>query len=150
MEKWMTKGALVTAFLGLALALTPAAFAATTPAVKVTTLQKAKDKNAVKAEAGKTVSVHYTGWLFENNKRGKKFDSSLDRKQPFEFLLGASPQQVISGWEKGLLEKGGMKVGEKRRFIIPPDMGYGASGTPDGAIPPNSTLEFEVELLAVK
>ncbi|GMV79429.1 MAG: hypothetical protein AMXMBFR7_06130 [Planctomycetota bacterium] len=92
------------------------------------------------AQAGKTVSVHYTGWLTD----GSKFDSSRDRGQPFEFKLGAG--QVIKGWDQGVAK---MKVGEKSKLTIPPEMGYGARGFP-GAIPPNSTLVFEVELLAVK
>ncbi len=91
------------------------------------------------AMAGQKVSVHYTGWLTD----GKKFDSSVDRGQPFSFVLGR--QQVIQGWDKGVE---GMKVGGKRKLTIPPEMGYGARGFP-GAIPPNSTLVFEVELLGV-
>lgn len=92
------------------------------------------------AESGKRVSVHYTGWLTN----GEKFDSSLDRKTPFDFTLGAG--EVIPGWDEGVK---GMKVGEKRRLEIPPDQGYGAEGAP-GAIPPNATLIFEVELLGIQ
>jgi FKBP-type peptidyl-prolyl cis-trans isomerase FkpA len=92
------------------------------------------------ALAGKTVSVHYTGWLTD----GTKFDSSKDRGQPFSFPLGAG--RVIKGWDEGVA---GMKVGGKRTLVIPPDLGYGARGAP-GAIPPNATLKFEVELLDVK
>src|SRR6184192_3699804 len=92
------------------------------------------------AEAGQTVTVHYTGWL-EN---GNKFDSSVDRGQPFSFPLGAG--RVIKGWDEGVA---GMKVGGKRTLVIPPELGYGARGAP-GAIPPNATLKFEVELLDVK
>jgi FKBP-type peptidyl-prolyl cis-trans isomerase FkpA len=92
------------------------------------------------ARAGQTVEVHYTGWL-EN---GTKFDSSLDRRSPFKFALGAG--QVIRGWDLGVA---GMRVGGKRRLTIPPDLGYGARGA-GGVIPPNATLIFEVELLGVK
>jgi FKBP-type peptidyl-prolyl cis-trans isomerase FkpA len=92
------------------------------------------------ALAGKTVSVHYTGWLTD----GTKFDSSKDRGQPFSFPLGAG--RVIKGWDEGVA---GMKVGGKRSLVIPPELGYGARGAP-GAIPPNATLKFEVELLDVK
>jgi FKBP-type peptidyl-prolyl cis-trans isomerase len=93
------------------------------------------------AKKGDTVVVHYTGWL----KDGKKFDSSLDRKKPFDFKLGAG--EVIKGWDEGVA---GMKVGGKRKLIIPPDLAYGKKGTPDGAIPANAELTFEVELLEVK
>jgi len=95
------------------------------------------------AMKGNTVSVHYSGWFYTEGKRGAKFDSSLDRKMPFEFKLGA--RQVIPGWDEGVE---GMKVGGKRELIIPPDLGYGPRGMP-GIIPPNSTLNFEIELLKV-
>jgi len=91
------------------------------------------------AEAGKQVSVHYTGWLTDNT----KFDSSVDRGQPFEFILGQG--QVIRGWDEGVR---GMRVHGKRRLTIPSDLGYGPRG--QGPIPPNATLIFEVELLGVK
>jgi FKBP-type peptidyl-prolyl cis-trans isomerase len=91
------------------------------------------------AEAGKQVSVHYTGWLTDNT----KFDSSVDRGQPFDFILGQG--QVIRGWDEGVR---GMRVHGKRRLTIPADLGYGPRG--QGPIPPNSTLIFEVELLDVK
>lgn len=93
---------------------------------------------------GKNVSVHYTGWLDEGGKKGKKFDSSLDRGQPFSFSLGAG--MVIKGWEEGVA---GMKVGGKRTLLIPPALGYGTRGAGD-AIPPNANLIFDVELLEVK
>ncbi len=98
------------------------------------------------AVAGKNVTVHYTGWLYDPtqpNNRGKKFDSSKDRNDPFRFALGAG--QVIRGWDEGFA---GMKIGGKRVLIIPPSMGYGARGA-GGVIPPNATLVFEVELLGV-
>ena len=99
------------------------------------------------ATAGKNVRVHYTGWLYDPSKpdkHGKKFDSSRDRNDPFEFKLGAG--QVIPGWDQGVA---GMKIGGQRTLIIPSQLGYGARGA-GGAIPPNATLLFDVELLDVK
>lgn len=99
------------------------------------------------AEAGFNVTVHYTGWLYDPSKadgKGTKFDSSLDRHEPFVFFLGGG--QVIQGWDEGFA---GMKVGGKRTLIIPPHMGYGAHGA-GGVIPPNATLIFDVELLSIK
>ena len=95
-------------------------------------------------KAGQTVSVNYTGWLFVDGKKGKKFDSSLDRGEPFSFTLGQG--QVIKGWDEGLAT---MHVGGKRTLIIPPDLGYGPRGA--GAdIPPGATLMFDVDLLGAK
>lgn len=115
----------------------------------ITQLQKNDTKEGTGAEArrGQTVSVHYTGWLYEpatGDHKGKKFDSSRDRNEPFEFRLGAG--EVISGWDEGVA---GMKVGGSRTLTIPPAMGYGRSGA-GGVIPPNATLVFDVELLNVK
>jgi peptidylprolyl isomerase len=94
--------------------------------------------------AGQTCVMHYTGWLWENNQKGEKFDSSKDRGRPFPFPLGRG--QVIKGWDEGVAT---MKVGGKRELIIPSDLAYGARGS-GRSIPPNSTLFFEVELLEVK
>ena len=91
-------------------------------------------------QSGQTVSVHYTGWLAD----GKKFDSSKDRGQPFQFVLGKG--QVIKGWDEGVAT---MKIGGKRKLVIPPDLAYGSQGA-GGSIPPNATLTFEVELLGVR
>ncbi len=96
------------------------------------------------AAAGSKVSVHYTGWLSKDGAKGAKFDSSLDRGQPFDFTLGA--HQVIAGWDEGVA---GMKVGGERTLIIPPELGYGARGA-GGVIPPNATLIFDVQLLKVQ
>ncbi len=98
------------------------------------------------AASGHHVTVHYTGWLFDAaapGNKGRKFDSSRDRGEPFRFHLGAG--QVIEGWDRGVA---GMRVGGQRTLTIPPELGYGAYGAP-GVIPPNATLLFEVELLAV-
>ncbi len=115
----------------------------------VSALSKDDTKAGTGSEArpGMTVSVHYTGWLYDPtaaDKRGKKFDSSKDRNEPFEFPLGAG--QVIAGWDQGVA---GMKVGGTRILTIPSNMGYGARGA-GGDIPPNAALLFEVELLGVK
>ena len=103
-----------------------------------------KEGTGATPKAGQTCVMHYTGWLWENNEKGKKFDSSVDRGQPFEFLLGQG--RVIKGWDEGVAT---MKVGGKRTLLIPPSLGYGDRGYP-GVIPPNATLLFEVELLGIK
>jgi peptidylprolyl isomerase len=95
-------------------------------------------------KSGQTCVMHYTGWLYENGAKGKKFDSSVDRGEPFEFPIGQ--KRVIAGWDEGVAS---MKVGGKRTLIIPPALGYGARGA-GGVIPPNATLMFDVELLGVK
>ena len=115
----------------------------------ITELQKTDTKEGTGAEAqkGMNVRVHYTGWLYDASAadhKGEKFDSSVDRKEPFEFRLGTG--EVITGWDEGVA---GMKVGGTRRLTIPPSMGYGDRGAAD-VIPPNATLLFDVELLDVK
>jgi peptidylprolyl isomerase len=93
---------------------------------------------------GQTAVVHYTGWLSNNGAKGQKFDSSVDRNEPFEFPLGQG--RVIKGWDEGVAS---MKIGGKRTLIVPPQLGYGARGA-GGVIPPNATLIFDVELLGLK
>jgi FKBP-type peptidyl-prolyl cis-trans isomerase FkpA len=115
----------------------------------ITSLQVSDTKtgSGAVAASGKEVSVHYTGWLYDPkaaDKHGKKFDSSRDRGEPFSFTIGK--RQVISGWDMGV---SGMKVGGQRTLIIPSDLGYGSRGA-GAAIPPNATLVFDVELVAVK
>jgi FKBP-type peptidyl-prolyl cis-trans isomerase FkpA len=116
---------------------------------KITELIKADDLagGGNEAVAGRQVTVHYTGWLYDEGQsdhKGQKFDSSRDRNEPFSFRLGAG--QVIQGWDQGVA---GMKVGGRRTLTIPPQMGYGSQGA-GGVIPPNATLLFEVELLDVR
>jgi peptidylprolyl isomerase len=124
------------------IAQTPAGATVTTPSgLKVT---DSKVGTGPEPKSGQTVVVHYTGWLYENGAKGQKFDSSLDRGEPFEFPIGQG--QVIAGWDEGVAT---MKVGGKRTLIIPPALGYGAQGA-GGVIPPNATLIFDVELLDVK
>jgi FKBP-type peptidyl-prolyl cis-trans isomerase FkpA len=115
------------------------------PAVLVTDLSAGIGDQAL---PGMVVIVHYTGWLYDpaaKDQRGRKFDSSRDRGQPLSFPLGAG--RVIRGWEQGLP---GMKIGGIRRLVIPPSLAYGARGAGNGVIPPNATLIFDVELLAVE
>ncbi|MFY9810150.1 FKBP-type peptidyl-prolyl cis-trans isomerase [Aquabacterium sp.] len=99
--------------------------------------------SGAEVKAGNHVSVHYTGWLYQNGVKGAKFDSSKDRNDPFAFPLGAG--HVIRGWDEGVQ---GMKIGGTRILVIPPELGYGARGA-GGVIPGNATLMFEVELLGV-
>lgn len=101
--------------------------------------------NGATAQPGQTATVHYTGWLSVAGEKGRQFDSSRTRGQPFSFPLGGG--RVIKGWDEGVV---GMKVGGQRMLIIPPQLGYGAQGAGGGVIPPNATLIFDVELLDVK
>ena len=103
-----------------------------------------KEGAGASPKTGQTCVMHYTGWLWENSAKGKKFDSSLDRGQPFEFPIGQG--RVIKGWDEGVST---MKVGGKRTLLIPAALGYGARGA-GGIIPPNATLVFDVELLGLK
>jgi FKBP-type peptidyl-prolyl cis-trans isomerase FkpA len=99
-------------------------------------------------KSGQTALVHYTGWLYDAaapDNKGKKFDSSVDRNEPFEFPVGGG--MVIQGWDQGVA---GMKVGGRRRLVIPPEMGYGARGAGGGLIPPGATLVFDVELVEIR
>ncbi|WP_456731106.1 FKBP-type peptidyl-prolyl cis-trans isomerase [Bradyrhizobium sp. USDA 3364] len=141
-----------TAFAGLAAAVSTSAAGTATaqtagkPMTTASGLQIIDSKVGTGAspKTGQTCVMHYTGWLYENGQKGKKFDSSVDRNEPFEFPIGQG--RVIKGWDEGVAT---MKVGGKRTLIIPPNLGYGARGA-GGAIPPNATLIFDVELLGVK
>lgn len=104
-----------------------------------------KAGNGETARRGQTAVVHYTGWLMEGGQKGRKFDSSRDRGQPFAFPLGAG--RVIKGWDEGVA---GMKTGGQRTLVIPPQLGYGAAGAGGGVIPPNATLVFDVELIELR
>ena len=126
----------------VAIAMTTAASAVTTPSGLSYTDEVVG--TGPEAKPGQQVSVQYTGWLDEGGQKGKKFDSSRDRNQPFAFPLGGG--QVIRGWDEGVA---GMKVGGKRTLVIPPELGYGARGA-GGVIPPNAKLIFDVELLGVR
>jgi FKBP-type peptidyl-prolyl cis-trans isomerase len=130
----------------------PAADASTAPAstgnevMALQTIELAPGSGP-EIKAGQNALVHYTGWLYDAaapEKKGTKFDSSVDRNEPFEFPVGGG--MVIKGWDEGVA---GMKVGGKRRLVIPPDMGYGARGA-GGVIPPNATLVFDVELVEIR
>jgi peptidylprolyl isomerase len=142
-------GAIAFVLAGIVAAAAPATTQAQTAGAPVTTQSGLRiiDQTVgtgASPKSGQICRMHYTGWLYENGNRTRKFDSSLDRGQPFEFVIGTG--QVIRGWDEGVAS---MKVGGKRTLIIPPDLGYGARGA-GGVIPPNATLLFEVELLGVK
>lgn len=107
-------------------------------------IEDAKVGEGASPETGQTCVMHYTGWLYEDGKKGAKFDSSVDRGQPFAFKIGVG--QVIKGWDEGVAS---MKVGGKRTLIIPPELGYGSRGA-GGVIPPHATLIFDVELLDIE
>jgi len=131
----------------LATGLFPAAAAAEENAVTTPSGLKVEDTKVGEGASprpGQICIMHYTGWLYEDGAKGAKFDSSLDRGEPFEFPIGTG--RVIKGWDEGVAS---MKVGGKRTLIIPPDLGYGARGA-GGVIPPNATLIFEVELLDLR
>jgi peptidylprolyl isomerase len=135
-------GALAVVFAAGAPTAASAQATVTTPSgLKIT---DSKVGTGATPKAGQTCVMHYTGWLYENGQKGKKFDSSVDRGQPFKFPIGRG--RVIPGWDEGVAT---MKVGGKRTLIIPPDLGYGARGA-GGVIPPNATLIFDVELLGVE
>jgi peptidylprolyl isomerase len=141
--------ALVGASIGVVAAIAPTAAPAQEIGKMTTTssglqIEDTQVGTGATPRTGQICVMHYTGWLYENGAKGKKFDSSLDRGQPFEFHIGQG--QVIRGWDEGVAT---MKVGGKRTLIIPPELGYGARGA-GGVIPPNATLLFEVELLGVK
>jgi len=141
--------AVTAALTGTAALIAPTAAMAQAAGATVTTpsglkITDTKVGTGATPKPGQTCVMHYTGWLYEGGAKGKKFDSSVDRGQPFEFPIGR--RQVISGWDEGVAT---MKVGGKRTLIIPPELGYGARGA-GGVIPPNATLIFDVELLDVK
>ena len=133
----------------LALACAPLALQATAAPSEITSptglrMIDTRVGTGAQPQAGQTVTVNYTGWLYVGGKKGKKFDSSLDRGKPFSFVLGH--MQVIKGWDEGVST---MHIGGKRTLIIPPELGYGEEGA-GSDIPPNATLIFEVDLLSAK
>jgi len=144
--------AFITAMAGIVVTLATASFApaaAQTAPIPITTpsglkIIDIKIGTGPSPKPGQICVMHYTGWLYVNGAKGQKFDSSVDRGQPFEFPIGQ--HRVIAGWDEGVAT---MKVGGKRTLIIPPELGYGARGA-GGVIPPNATLIFDVELLGVK
>jgi len=144
-----TVSALVIALAGTFAAITPAKVMAQTVGKTMTKpsglkITDSKIGTGAQPGPGQICVMHYTGWLYQDGSKGAKFDSSVDRGEPFEFAIGR--QQVIGGWDEGVAT---MKVGGKRTLIIPPELGYGSRGA-GGVIPPNATLIFDVELLDVK
>jgi len=139
---------LAAALTGIAVGAPTAATAQTTGKTMTTSsglqITDSKVGTGATPKPGQTCVMHYTGWLYEGGAKGRKFDSSADRGEPFEFPIGQ--RRVIAGWDEGVAS---MKVGGKRTLIIPPALGYGARGA-GGVIPANATLIFEVELLDVK
>jgi FKBP-type peptidyl-prolyl cis-trans isomerase FkpA len=147
--KFSTLAAAALTALTISVASMPTSAMAQTPGTAMTTASglqiiDAKVGTGASPKPGQICVMHYTGWLYEDGKKGKKFDSSVDRNEPFEFPIGQ--RKVIGGWDEGVAS---MKVGGKRTLIIPPALGYGARGA-GGVIPPNATLIFDVELLNVK
>jgi peptidylprolyl isomerase len=145
----VTALALAAALAGAAAAIAPTGAIAQAAGAAITTpsglkIMDTKVGTGATPKPGQICVMHYTGWLYEGGAKGRKFDSSVDRGQPFQFPLGR--RQVIAGWDEGVAT---MKVGGKRTLIIPPELGYGARGA-GGVIPPNATLIFDVELLDVK
>ena len=160
----MIKKILALSFLVASLALTSSLTSNAKPEVKKIEVKQMKQVNEIKEvttasglkyvdkvvgtglspKTGQTVTVHYTGWLYTNGAKGTKFDSSVDRGEPFDFKIGIG--QVIKGWDEGVST---MKIGGERDLIIPPDLAYGKGGA-GSAIPPNATLIFNVKLLGVK
>ena len=139
----------IAAAAGIVACMQPSAVTAQTVGTTMTTASGLQITDTVVGtgatpKAGQTCIMHYTGWLYQDGVKGRKFDSSLDRGEPFAFAIGRA--QVIGGWDEGVAT---MKVGGKRTLIIPPALGYGARGA-GGAIPPNATLMFDVELLGLK
>lgn len=137
------------AIVALALAGAPITATAQTAGKPVTTpsglqITDTKVGTGATPRPNQIAVVHYTGWLYQNGAKGKKFDSSVDRGEPFEFPVGA--RRVIAGWDEGVAT---MKVGGKRTLVVPANLGYGAAGA-GGVIPPNATLIFDVELLGIK
>jgi len=138
----------IAAMSGMLISIAPALAQTANPAKTITTpsglqITDTKVGTGASPKPGQTCVMHYTGWLYQNGAKGAKFDSSVDRGQPFEFAIGT--RRVIAGWDEGVAS---MKVGGKRTLIIPPELAYGARGI--GAIPPNATLIFDVELLGIK